>query len=88
MNANGPSNGKVESTIGSLLQVQFAQVMGSLVVTAAAYGRLNTWLSLDQVVFRSTSRSFTWQVPGLTWKEGENMPRLSVNSSVSTTYAI
>ena len=77
--ANGPSSGEVESSIGSLLTVQFAQITGTLVVEAAAYGRANTWLSLGRNTFTSTrSRSFTWQVPDLTWMEGNNMIRLIV----------
>ena len=76
--AHGPSRGEVESSIGSLLTVQFDQIIGTLVVEAAAYGRLNTWVSLGRNSFASTSRSFTWQAPDLTWVEGNNMIRLSV----------
>ena len=86
--ANGPSRGEVESSIGSLLTVQFAQITGTLVVEAAAYGRSNTWVSLGRNTFVSTSRSFTWQAPDLTWVEGNNMIRLSVIPAGSSTNAV
>ena len=86
--ANGPSRGEVESSIGSLLTVQFTQITGTLVVEAAAYGRSNTWVSLGRNTFVSTSRSFIWQAPDLTWVEGNNMIRLSVIPADSSTNAV
>ena len=78
----------MESTIGSLLTVQFAQITGTLEVEAAAYGRLNTWVSIGQSSFTSTSRSFTWQIPDLTWEEGNNTIRLTIIPANSSTDAV
>ena len=86
--ASGPSRGQVQSTIGSLLEVQFAQVTGTIVVEAAAYGRLNSWVVLGRGNFSSTSRSYTWTIPDLTWEEGNNKVRLTVVSPHSSTNAV
>ena len=86
--ANGPSSGEVESSIGSILTVQFAQVTGTLAVEASVYGRSNTWESLGQRNFTSTLRSFTWQTPDLTWVEGDNRIRLIVIPADSSINAV
>eukprot|EP00118_Oscarella_pearsei_P024666 m.306553 g.306553 ORF g.306553 m.306553 type:complete len:673 (+) comp41345_c0_seq1:144-2162(+) len=83
-NAKGLSSGVVEASIGSVLTVQFAQVTGTLVVEAAAYGRKGTWSSLGRRTFTSASQSHTWPVPDLTWKEGSNMIRLTATQGSSS----
>ena len=86
--ANGPSTGQVESSIGSILTVHFAQITGILIVEASAYGRSNTWVSIGRRSFTATSRNSTWQIPDLTWVEGSNRIRLNVIPADSSTNVV
>ena len=70
---NGIGDGSVESSIGSSFTLKFSQVTGSgsLVVNVHVYGRAEKWMYIGESTFTSTELVHTWQIPDLTWVEGQ-----------------
>jgi len=76
--AKGISSGLVEASIGSVLTVKFIQVAGNLVLEARCFGRNKKWLSLGIATFNSGELTKMWQVPDLTWSEGQNSNQIEL----------
>ena len=76
--AKGISSGLVEASIGSVLTVQFTQVTGNLVLEVRCFGRNKKWLSLGTATFNSRELTKMWQVPDLTWSEGQNSNQIEL----------
>lgn len=81
--AKGITTGSVEASIGSALTVKFTKVTGSLVLEVRCFGRGKKWLSVGIAKFSSFELTKTWQVPDLTWIEGENQIELLVANESS-----
>ena len=76
--AKGTSSGLVEASIGSVLTVKFTQVTGNLVLEVRCFGRNKKWLSLGIATFNTGELTKTWQVPDLTWSEGQNSNQIEL----------
>jgi hypothetical protein len=76
--AKGISSGLVEASIGSVLTVKFTQVTGHLVLEVRCFGRNKKWLSLGNATFNSGELTKMWQVPDLTWSEGQNSNQIEL----------